>query len=565
MTSCNIMKQSQALDILKAGKNVFLTGSAGSGKTYVINQYIKYLKARKIPVAVTASTGIAATHMNGMTIHAWSGIGIKNRLTRSDLISMESKKYLKEHLEKAQVLIIDEISMLHKDQLDMVNMVLKHFKNNDTSFGGIQVIFSGDFFQLPPIGDGPTSQKFAFMSPSWVEAQLSLCYLTEQYRQDDNILNNILNEIRSGAITEDSREKLLNAQHTILDNNWSPTKLYTHNIDVDRINAEHLDNLEGKLKRFKASSKGNDKLLMSFKKSVPAATIIELKIGAKVMFVKNNPEAGYINGSLGEVTKYSDVGFPIIKLLNGKTITANQDTWSIDDDKGKSLATYNQIPIRLAWAITVHKSQGMTLDAAEIDLSKTFEKGQGYVALSRLKNLANLQLHGFNATAIEVDSLALKADKRFQELSALAESSFSDSTELQILAEDFIEDCGGLSDPDEIEKHSKKVKEKSINKSTYEITKEYVEKGLSLSEIGHDRGLSESTIITHLIKLRGEYPKLKLDRYKPNSKDLKKIKTIYTAILKKSKKDETVKLTPLFKACDGEFSFEEIKLALLFV
>ena len=245
------MKQAQALDILKSGQNVFLTGSAGTGKTYVLNEYISYLKARKVPVAVTASTGIAATHMNGMTIHSWSGIGIKDVITSSNLASMKSKKYLKEHLEKSQVLIVDEISMLHLNQLNAVNTVLKYFKNNDAAFGGIQVVFSGDFFQLPPIGYEPIGQRFAFMSPAWVEAELAVCYLTDQYRQDDNELNEILNEIRSASLTNKSRKLLIKAQTTQLDDNLTPTKLYTHNVDVDRINIEHLASLGAKKKKLK--------------------------------------------------------------------------------------------------------------------------------------------------------------------------------------------------------------------------------------------------------------------------------------------------------------------------
>ena len=160
------MLQEKALAILKSGKNVFLTGSAGTGKTYVLNQYIEYLKERKITVAITASTGIAATHMNGMTIHSWAGIGVKEHLTNANLVSMRSKKYLKDHLEKVKVLILDEISMLHKNQLNLVDTVLKYFKNNDEPFGGIQVVLCGDFFQLPPIGNqGELSRdKFSFMS-----------------------------------------------------------------------------------------------------------------------------------------------------------------------------------------------------------------------------------------------------------------------------------------------------------------------------------------------------------------------------------------------------------------
>lgn len=560
------MNQAQALKILKSGENVFLTGSAGAGKTYVLNQYIDYLKSRKIRVAVTASTGIAATHMGGTTIHSWSGIGIKDRLTPSDLRSMETKKYLKTHLEKVKVLIIDEISMLHRNQVDMVNQVLKHFKNTKSAFGDIQIIFAGDFFQLPPIGDSPIKDRFAFMSTAWLEADLKICYLTEQYRQSNNSLNGILNEIRTGSVSAASIQLLQGASQNVLPNHFEPTKLYTHNMDVDRINKAALIRLEGETKIFKAKTSGNPKILESFKKSVQAPEIIDLKKGAKVMFVKNNPDMGYVNGSLGEVIGFSeDIGFPIVRLVDGRKITAAHDSWSIEDDAGKSLAKYDQVPLRLAWAITVHKSQGMTLDAAEIDLSKTFEKGQGYVALSRLKELESLKLIGFNPTAIAVEALALKADIRFQELSSDNEIKFMDDTQLEKDAKEFVQWCDGLSDDHEIEKHAKKVKAKKFKISTYEQTKELIDKGFNILEIADHRGLGASSIITHLIKLKVEYPKLDLDKFKPHVNDLHKIKAAHTKVSAKLKEGEAIKLGVLFNTLKGEYEYADIKLAMLFI
>ncbi|MFT7113323.1 MAG: DNA replication protein DnaC, partial [Candidatus Azotimanducaceae bacterium] len=172
------MLQDKALAILKSGANVFLTGSAGTGKTYVLNAYIAYLKARKVPVAVTASTGIAATHINGMTIHTWSGIGIKSEMQEHDFQALLGKKYLKDNLNNVRVLIVDEISMLHRKQFELVDQVLRRFKSVDAPFGGIQVVVSGDFFQLPPIGNNneQNREKFAFMSQAWVQAQMNVCY-----------------------------------------------------------------------------------------------------------------------------------------------------------------------------------------------------------------------------------------------------------------------------------------------------------------------------------------------------------------------------------------------------
>ena len=169
------------------------------------------------------------------------------------------------------------------------------------------------------------------------------------------------------------------------------------------------------------------------------------------MFVKNDTEKRYVNGSMGTVLGFTDKGFPSVKLLNGKTVAAEIENWSIIDDNGKTLASYNQIPLRLAWAITVHKCQGMTLDEAEIDLSKTFEKGQGYVALSRLKKLENLQLIGLNEMALSVDRLAQKADSRFKDLSEDADNAHK-LEELELQASSFISASGGITNPKEITK-----------------------------------------------------------------------------------------------------------------
>lgn len=435
------MTQEEALSILKTGTNVFLTGSAGTGKTYVLNKYIDYLKDRKIPVAITASTGIASTHIGGVTIHSWSGIGVKETLLGRDLAGMKTKNYLKKKIGKAKVLIVDEISMLHKKQLDLVELVLQTFKDSIEPFGDLQVIFCGDFFQLPPIGSSQekSRDKFAFMSNSWVNAGVSVCYLTKQYRQNDNELNNLLNEIRTNTISQKSLELLNKANKSLA---IEPTKLYTHNADVDRINQQFLENLPKKKRYFKATTTGDKQLIKVLKKTVLAGNELQLKVGAKVMFVKNNYDKGYINGTLGEVIEFNGVGLPVVKLNNGNKIKATPEKWSIDDENGTSLASFNQIPLRLAWAITIHKSQGMTLEAAEIDLTKTFEAGQGYVALSRLKSLDNLYLLGFNQKALAVDALALKADKRFRELSQIEEDSI-DLEKNELRAKDFIRACGG--------------------------------------------------------------------------------------------------------------------------
>lgn len=438
------MDQEKALAILKSGRNVFLTGSAGTGKTYVLNQFIRHLKDARIKVAVTASTGVAATHIKGRTIHSWSGIGVKDVLTKRDLTGIRKNKTFKKQFEKTKVLIIDEISMLHKKQISAIDEVLRYCTDSLEPFGGMQVVLCGDFFQLPPIGQygERSSDKFAFMSHAWLNLQLNICYLTKQYRQSDNRLHQILDEIRTGNVSAQSKEWLKESSATTFDAAIVPTKLYTHNEDVDFINNNHLAELPGKTRYFKAKTSGEKPLVETLKKTVLTPNKLAMRIGAKVMFVKNNTDKGYINGTLGEVIEYSELGFPVVQTIDKKKIIANTEEWSFEDEKGRVLASYRQIPLRLAWAITVHKSQGMTLDAAELDLSKTFERGQGYVALSRLRDIEHLRLLGFNAIALEVDGLAKKADVRFQELA----NELDESVTMQELKEEskvFIRKVGG--------------------------------------------------------------------------------------------------------------------------
>ena len=569
------MKQETALKLMKAGESVFLTGSAGAGKTYTLNQYINYLKARKVPVAITASTGIAATHMNGMTIHTWAGIGIKDFLSDDDLKRMKERKYLKEHLENAQVLIIDEISMLHAKQLNLVNQVLKYFKESDDAFGGIQVIVAGDFFQLPPVGrnDEKNRDKFCFMSQAWVEAKFRVCYLTEQHRQDDSALNDILNAIRSQSINQQHIHALQQTRQQDIGDTF--TRLYTHNMDVDSINYRHLNEIDGDGHQFCAQMDGNDKLIETLKSSVRAPEELTLKKHAKVMFVKNNFDMGYINGSLGEVIGFEeddDHGIlPKVKLTDGTVLLVEPETWSVDNDAGKTIASFQQIPLRLAWAITIHKSQGMTLEAAEINLSHTFEKGQGYVALSRLKSLSGLRLLGFNSQALELDSLAIKADRRFQELSEEAETHY-ELMDLTPQHNAFIRHCGGTLNETEILRNEKKIAKggkTNYATATLDETRALFEEGYDIQDIAVERGLTPATIINHLARLQKEQ-NLDISVAHPGDEVVEEVRKIYKRLMKRQNaehfsEDGAIKLRPIVEATSPRMGYDQVRLALLFI
>jgi len=413
------MTQEQAFEILKLGHNVFLTGSAGSGKTFLLAKYIDFLRSKNIEVGVTASTGIAATHLEGVTIHSWSGIGIKNYLDRDDLKKITEKKYLRHKFDQTKVLIIDEISMLHYFRLDMVDQVCQTFKKNSLPFGGLQIILCGDFFQLPPVSKDKEETGFVIQSQVWQELNLKICYLDEQFRQTDNEFLRILNTIRRNEADQVTLKLLMTRHNKKVAANSVATKLYTHNIDVDVINNSELAKIKGKSKMYTMTSNGNASLVKSLKKGCLAPEQMVLKKGAAVMFVKNNFDKGYVNGTLGTVIDFDNEGYPIVITSFLKEIYVRPSSWTVREDD-YVLAEISQLPLRLAWAITVHKSQGMSLDAAEIDLSKAFVSGMGYVALSRVRTLKGIRLLGINDMALTVDQNIVKLDKRFMEFSDIA-------------------------------------------------------------------------------------------------------------------------------------------------
>lgn len=423
------MNQKTALEILKLGHNVFLTGAAGSGKTYLLNQYIQYLKSKNIKAAVTASTGIAATHMNGITIHSWSGMGIKDRITELDLRKLSRNRRAQRRMEKTKVLVIDEISMLHAHQLDNVDKICRYLKEEPfLSFGGLQVVLCGDFFQLPPVQKNRSEEvKFAYISQVWQEMNLKVCYLDEQHRQKDDRMLELLNDIRGARVGEKTWEIILSRENKEIFGIDRPTKLFTHNVDVDAINNRELSKIKEKPLGYAMRTGGNKKLIEFLKQSCLAPEKLILKKGAWVMFVKNNFDEGFVNGTVGDVIGFSpENNFPIVKTSQGEKIIVSPAIWEVLDDD-EVLARIKQIPLRLAWAITVHKSQGMSLDAAEIDLGKSFEYGMGYVALSRVRKLSGIKLLGINDMALEVNEKIYELDQKLMALSREAGKEIKNS------------------------------------------------------------------------------------------------------------------------------------------
>lgn len=418
------MNQVLALEIMLAGESVLLTGPAGAGKTFVLNQFIRIAKSSGKHVSVTATTGLAATHLGGTTIHSWSGIGISDELAHG--FGEHIAKGRREIIEKTDVLIIDEISMLHDFRLDMVDEVCRIVRSKDEPFGGIQIIMSGDFFQLPPINRGDSrAGGFVVGSKVWQELDPTICYLQEQHRQDDEKLLDILNSLRSGELRRYHAEMLLERVDVEPEEGSLLTELHTVNVDVDRINNNKLDELEGDELFYTQTTTGSESYVENLQRSVLAPATLRIKKGALVMAVKNSLDRKYANGSLGMVIDFEPgTEYPVVEFKTGKVVTMGPDTWELRDGD-KKRASISQIPLRLAWAITVHKSQGMTLDAARIDLRKAFVEGMGYVALSRVKNLHNLYLSGINRMALQVSQDAQAIDGLLRDKAARDSQRFA--------------------------------------------------------------------------------------------------------------------------------------------
>ena len=552
------MTQKDALEILKMGYNCYITGAAGSGKTHLLNEYIKFLKNKGVEVGITASTGIAATHMGGTTIHSWSGLGIKDDLTEYDLEDLESKKYLYDRFKNTDVLIIDEISMLHHFRLDLVERIARHLKRNQLPFGGMQIILCGDFFQLPPVSRmGEKESHFSYKSETWKKLDLKICYLEEQFRHKDDKFIKILNGIRGNNLSEESLFCLNSRNNACLKEGIEPTKLHTHNINVDTINDTELNKLSGQIFAYKMEDKGRKALVDALKKSCLAPEVLRLKKGARVMFVKNNFEEGYANGTLGKVIECSNYG-PKVMLTSGKIITPEKVNWVIEDD-GKIKATITQYPLRLAWAITVHKSQGMSLDAVEVDLSKSFERGMGYVALSRVRTLEGLRLLGINKNALEVREDVMIFDEDLKDMSAEDKKWLYSLTDKEIKEkqEEFLQKVA----PPEGTKIDKKKKSRI---SPMQETKNMLSQGMGIKEILEIKGVKIGTVLDHIEKIVAEDSSFDINHLK-DEVPAGKYKKIWMAFRELYGENRDFLLAPIKNKLGSAYTYEELRIVRLFV
>ena len=416
------------------GQNVFITGPGGAGKTALIKTIYDHATVNRKNIQVTALTGCAAILLNckAKTIHSWAGIGLGTGTAEQLIAKITKNKFSKPLWKNVNILVIDEVSMLSLKMFNLLNEIGKAVRKNNKPFGGIQLIFSGDFFQLPPVGNKqePDTHRFCFESDDWNTTFARNCQvqLVKIFRQTDDVYSTILNQIREGKIKRKSNDLLLSFVGKAHDPNLvvEPTRLFPTRNKVENINNKKMEELVGDEKIFKMKQlkdlemTKNDKCLrrdftehdIQFELDALSNNLIcekgiTLKIGAQVMCVVNihSDSDGFVeicNGSQGKIMSFCEItGCPLVKFNNGIERTMLRHVWSSDKIPGIGVS---QVPLILAWALTIHKSQGATLDVAELDVgSGIFECGQTYVALSRVKSLSGLYLTSFDASKILVN------------------------------------------------------------------------------------------------------------------------------------------------------------------
>jgi ATP-dependent DNA helicase PIF1 len=423
-------KQEEAFNYMKEGKNIFLTGPSGSGKSKVIDLYKKLYQYEK-NIAITSTTGVSAILIGGTTLHSYLGIGLGTADVEEMTNAILKNSRIRQRWCELDVLIIDEVSMLSPQLLDKLEVVSRNVRRvkpkrmlsvdgvEERVFGGIQLILSGDLLQLPVVGD---TDSFVFDAKCWGRCIEKVVELNKIMRQDDGEFQGILNELRVGVVTKKSREILDGRVGVKLRNELGiiPTRIYTTNAQVDEMNSRELEKLsecnvyEYEMEiYFYEFVKDRTRMMEKYRKSSLAPELLQLCVGAQVVLLCNlELESGLANGSRGVVVDIiGDI--PVVRFLNGEERVISHWQWEIEEDRKKQVRI-TQIPLKLAWAQTAHKVQGSTLDYAEIDLSNVFTYGQGYVALSRVKSIGGLSIININYDSIKAHPKPLEYYKKLK-------------------------------------------------------------------------------------------------------------------------------------------------------
>lgn len=429
MLEAKLTSQPEVLARLLNRENLFISGLAGAGKTTVINRFIELIDAEysgAFNIAVTATTGIAATLIGGSTIHSWSGLGFATEPFDKDNINDFMKNKIR-HIRKTDVLIIDEISMMPAYLFVKLDEWLKYANQTREPFGGIQVVFIGDFLQLSPVvaSDSDLDDRFAIETLNWKEADVNYCFMDKSYRANDERLKKILLEIAGNRVSQETRELIRSRiGDAKRDKNKVYATLFTTNRNVDKYNLEKFNENPNERHVFYALTEGDSQYFDKIIKQNKLQEVLEFKVDDIIIVTKNikDMEGNVVaaNGSVGKIISFNDSNTRVeIKLNNGETKHIYYESYvhTIEREMKihnkiikftEEVATVSQLPLKLGYAITVHKSQGQTFDGVVADLSQCFLPGLGYVALSRVRSLDDLVITRINERAYKISEKSQK-------------------------------------------------------------------------------------------------------------------------------------------------------------
>ncbi len=404
-------EQASALDLLRSGENVFLTGGAGSGKSFLIRQFMRELDPKEMPIL--ASTGAAAVLLGGRTFHSFFGLGIMEGGADATYERASKDKRLMSRLRKVEGVIIDEISMIPGQALMIAEALSQRARESKLPWGGMRVIAVGDFAQLPPVTH--TGQRdWCFLNGVWEVSGFQTVMLSHNQRVSDNLFLDVLSDVRHGKVTERVRE-FLNEHVQDHDEDDPGTRLFPRKINAEKFNERKLAEIDETEVVIESIYSGSERHIETLKKASPIAEKLILKIGCQVMFLQNDPQRRWVNGTRGSVVDITADQITVRKD-RGREVQVSKSSFAIQDAEGNIMAQVEQFPLTLAYATTIHKSQGATLDDLWCDLSQLWEPGQAYVALSRLRSAKGLHLIGWNPRSIIVDPKVLQFYKQFEGL-----------------------------------------------------------------------------------------------------------------------------------------------------
>ncbi|MBO9667475.1 MAG: AAA family ATPase [Bdellovibrio sp.] len=404
-------EQASALDLLRSGENVFLTGGAGSGKSFLIRQFMRELDPKTMPIL--ASTGAAAVLLGGRTFHSFFGLGIMDGGPDVTYQRASKDQKLFARLRKVEGIIIDEISMIPGQALMIAEALAQKARESTLPWGGMRIITVGDFAQLPPVTPHGSTRDWCFLNPVWNQTGFQSVMLSHNQRVSDNLFLDVLSDVRHGLVTPRVRD-FLNEHLKDHDENDPGTRLFPRKMDAEAFNQKKLEELDEDEITIDSIYFGSEKHVDILMKTAPVPVKLTLKLGCRVMFLQNDPQKRWVNGTRGVVTDIEDDRITVRKD-GGREVQADKVSFALQDAEGNVMAQVIQFPLTLAYATTIHKSQGATLDDLWCNLSRLWEPGHAYVALSRLRDSEGLHLIGWNPRSIIVDPKVLEFYKKLEE------------------------------------------------------------------------------------------------------------------------------------------------------